>query len=155
MAGACGPRQTPKSMSFTAWTCAGPRRQRPPKAELAATKKDIHFWKIATAGDKKQIFGMKSQERSSILPLRWEDGQFSVHLSVDKLKRPALAGRWRRGCVRQRVRSHHVQGLRAVALDKPKDRKSSGTSGWSRVNHWIKVKNRQHPAMDRVAETIR
>ena len=37
-------------------------------------------------------------------PIAWEDGQFSFqlfHLSLDKLKRSALAGRRRRGRARQ------------------------------------------------------
>ena len=131
-------------------------------------KTDIHFRKTARNlaapgkncckerfGSKKQIFGMKSQATIFNPPLAWEDGQFCLHLSLDKPKRSALAGRWRRGCVRQRVRSHHVQGLRAVALDKPKDRKSSGTRGRGRAKHWINVKNRQHPAMGRVMGHIR
>ena len=36
----------------------------------------------------------------------------------------------------------------AVALDQPKDRKSSGTRGRGRAKHWVKVKNRKHPAME-------
>jgi hypothetical protein len=47
-------------------------------------------------GGKKQIFGMKSQAPIFNHPLRWQDGQFSFHLSLDKPKRSALAERRRR-----------------------------------------------------------
>jgi hypothetical protein len=40
----------------------------------------------------------------------------------------------------------------AVALDQPKDRKSSGTRGRGPAKHWVKVKNRKHPAMERVMD---
>jgi hypothetical protein len=35
-----------------------------------------------------------------------------------------------------------------VALDQPKDRKSSGASGRVAIKHWVKVKNRAHPVME-------
>ena len=44
-------------------------------------------------GDKKQIFGVESQATIFNPPLTWEDDQFYFHLSLDKPKRPALAGR--------------------------------------------------------------
>jgi hypothetical protein len=49
--------------------------------------------KTAARGERKQIFGMKSQATIFDPALRWQDGQFSFHLSLDKPKRPALPGR--------------------------------------------------------------
>jgi hypothetical protein len=109
---------------------------------------DIHFCKIATLWRQEANLWREIASNNLQSSLKWEDGQFSFHLSLDKLKRPALAGRGRRGRARQRVRSRHVQGLRAVAFDQPKDRKSSRTRGRGRAKHWIKLKNRQHPAME-------
>jgi hypothetical protein len=56
----------------------------------------LHLAKTAAKkrfGSKKQIFGMKSQATIFNPPLSGADGQFCFRLSLDKLKRPALAGR--------------------------------------------------------------
>jgi hypothetical protein len=122
-------------------------------ASANAIKTNIHFWKIAILW--RQEANLWQREANLLAgrifnpPLGREDGQFSFHLSLDKLQRSALAGRRRRGRARKRVRSRHVQGLRAVAFDQPKDRKSSGTRQRGPVKHWVKVKNHKHPAMAR------
>jgi hypothetical protein len=53
------------------------------------------------------------------------DALFALHLPSNKREGPTL-GRRRREHARQRVRGGHLQSLRPVAFDQPKDGQASG-----------------------------
>jgi hypothetical protein len=53
------------------------------------------------------------------------DALFAFHLPSNKLEGPALDRR-RREYARRRVRGNHLQSLRSVAFDQPKDGQASG-----------------------------